>query len=225
MKHLQRLTLASLALANLTGCNMTRATERPPSPMAVVRPQPVEILNAKKGSIWQSTDRNTLFLDNKARNVGDLVTVLVTENATAQRTASTDLSRDDQDQMGVGITSPFFAGSTIADSANITGKHAFKGSGSTARNGTLTTTISCVVIEVLANGNLRIEGRRDITVNHENQFVILSGVIRPEDISPANAVASAQVADARIDYSGDGDINDQQKPGWLNQFLSAIKIL
>ncbi len=174
------LCLAALAVS---GCGMTRAAQRPPEPIAVVQPVAPEILAPKKGSIWQSTNRNSLFQDAKARNVGDIVS------------ASSELTND----------------------------HTAKGE--TNRESTFETSVSCVVTEVLPNGNLRIEGRRDITINHENQFIILSGIVRPEDISAGNAVESKKIADARIEYSGDGDLDDQQRPGWLNRLFSTIRIL
>ncbi|MBF0610196.1 MAG: flagellar basal body L-ring protein FlgH [Magnetococcales bacterium] len=230
MNRINWLLALTVGMTALSGCVMTRASERPPAPIAVIKPQTPEALSPKKGSIWQSTDRNTLFLDNKARNVGDLVTVVVSETSSAQKTASTGLSRDSSNDVDLDGLFGLSAAVTRAnpgftDSASIQGKHEFKGQGSTTRQGTFTATISCAVTEVLANGNLRIEGRRDITVNHENQFIILSGIIRPEDISPSNSVRSFQIADARIDYSGDGDIDDQQKPSWLNQLFSTLRIL
>ncbi|MBF0424935.1 MAG: flagellar basal body L-ring protein FlgH [Magnetococcales bacterium] len=213
------------------GCSTpTRAAQRPPAPMAYVKPLPPETLEPKKGSIWQSSDRNTLFLDNKARNVGDLVTVTITEDASAKKDAQTNLKRNGQDEIDLGglfgITTALQKGLSdkFVDKAKIKSDHSFTGQGTTTRSGNLKATISCVVTEVMPNGNLRVEGRRDITVNNENQFIILSGVIRPEDISADNAVLSSKIADARIEYSGDGDINDQQQQSWFQKFISSVHI-
>ncbi|MBF0179682.1 MAG: flagellar basal body L-ring protein FlgH [Magnetococcales bacterium] len=230
--------LMPLLAAALSGCGMTRASERPPTPIAVVQPSPPESLAPKKGSIWQTTDRNTLFLDNKARNVGDLITVKVSENAKAINDANTKLDRTNNNSFGLSgsvsntgentvakfLNNAMGAGS-LSNTLTGTGTTKFEGKGNTNRTSQLNATISCVVTQVLANGNLRIEGRRDITVNHENQFIILSGVVRPEDISADNAVTSAQIADARIEYSGDGDLADQQRPSWFGRFFSTINIL
>ncbi len=210
------------------GCGMTRASHRPIAPVAVVKPTPPEVLNPKKGSIWQTTDRNTLFLDNKARNIGDIVTVRILEKSKAEKDATTELKRgntNDFSLSGGGLTdlNKMFKASTLNPSATSTND--FKGEGNTTRESELSATISCVVTEVLTNGNLRIEGRRDITINHENQFILLSGIIRPEDISPENSVTSAQIADARIDFSGDGDIDDQQRPNWINRFFSTVNLI
>lgn len=231
------LLIPVLAVA-VSGCGMTRATERPPAPIAIVQPSPPESLTPKKGSIWQTTDRNTLFLDNKARNVGDIITVKVQESSSAIHDANTKQDRTNSNGVTANGTvantgdlnvSKFLnnaiGAGTLVNSLTGGSTGQFEGKGNTNRKSQLTATISCVVTQVLANGNLRIEGRRDITVNHENQFILLSGVIRPEDISADNAVSSAQIADARIDYSGDGDIDDQQRPSWFGRMLSTINIL
>ncbi|MBF0262494.1 MAG: flagellar basal body L-ring protein FlgH [Magnetococcales bacterium] len=214
----------------ITGCGMTRASERPPAPIAIVQPTPPETLAPKKGSIWQTTDRNTLFLDNKARNIGDVVMVKVSENPIATKNAKTKLERTNDNTLSMTnaldvrkllkLNNPALAGEASASSTNN-----FEGKGDIARQSKLEAKISCLVTQVMANGNLRIEGRRDITLNNENEYIILSGVIRPEDISADNSVTSDQIADARIEFSGDGDLDDQQRPSWIGRFLTTINIL
>jgi flagellar L-ring protein precursor FlgH len=98
----------------------------------------------------------------------------------------------------------------------------FKGDGTTSRSGDLTAFITCRVTEVLPNGNLRIVGTREILVNHENQVIVLSGVIRPRDINDQNIIASRFIADAKIAYSGSGVIDDRQRPGWMANFLETV---
>jgi flagellar L-ring protein precursor FlgH len=221
--------LPLLAASVVSGCGMTRAAQRPPAPMTVVAPHPVEVVAPKKGSIWQTSDRNTLFLDNKARNIGDIVIVRIAERAQALNNSETNLERkstDDVDLGGMfGVTDAIRrAGVQMTDSANMQSNHKHDGKGKTRRDGNLAATVSCAVTEVLLNGNLRIEGRKDITVNDENQFIMLSGIVRPEDISSDNSIRSEQVADARIEYSGDGIVNDQQRPSWLSQFFTTIRL-
>ncbi|MBF0311207.1 MAG: flagellar basal body L-ring protein FlgH [Magnetococcales bacterium] len=222
-----------LVLAGLLagGCGATRAAQRPPTPMATsLTSQAPETLSPNKGSIWQSTDRNSLFTDRKARAVGDLITVVVAEKSNASNAAQTKLSRDNKNEMDLGglfgATEAIQKGglSKFKDAAKIEGKHESTGQGQTTRDSTFTTTISCVVTEVLTNGNFRIEGRRDLTLNNENQFIMLSGVVRPEDITQNNTVKSSQIADARIEFSGEGDIADQQEPSWLNRFFANIRL-
>ncbi|MBF0097631.1 MAG: flagellar basal body L-ring protein FlgH [Magnetococcales bacterium] len=225
-------TVPALLILTVTasGCSMTRASARPPAPIAVVQPVPPENMTPRKGSIWQTSDRNTLFLDNKARNIGDIVTVQIVETSNAKKEAKTDLTRSSSNDFGLtGFLSPAGAfgaklpGATgNALTAGTTSDNSFSGDGKTERKSVLKAIVSCVVVEILGNGNLRISGRQDITVNNENQFILLSGVIRPEDISPQNSVISSQMADARIEYSGEGDVNDQQRGSWLSRILATV---
>ena len=215
----------------VSGCSMTRASDRPPAPMTVMQPKPPEYYSPKKGSIWLTTNRNTLFLDNKARHIGDIITVTISESSTAEKSAETTLSRESESEIKLGTLFGLTAGlqgkgnKFFDGSSKIEGTNDHTGSGTTSRSGEFTATVSCQVVEVLPNGNLRIEGRRDITVNHENQFIIMSGIIRPEDIDHKNTVRSAQIADARIDFSGEGDIDAQQRPSLIHRFFQAIPII
>ena len=221
--------LPLLGAVLVSGCGTTRAAQRPPTPVSVVQPQPVEIVMPKKGSIWQTSDRNTLFLDNKARNIGDIVVVKISEKAQALNNAKTNLERKSTDTVDLGglfgLTSAINrAGVKFTDANTISTDHKHDGTGKTTRDGTLAATVSCIVTEVMPNGNLRIEGRKDITVNEENQFIILSGIVRLEDIDSENSIKSEQIADARIEYSGQGIVNDQQRPSWLSEFFTNIRV-
>ena len=220
------IAIVLLLSAAVSGCGMTRAAARPPVPIAMVQPMPPENMAPRKGSIWQTSDRNTLFLDNKARNVGDIVTVNIVETSNAKKQAKTDLTRSGSNDFGLtGVLRPFaLFGKKVPNplAAGTTSNNTFAGEGKTERNSLLKAIVSCFVTEILANGNLRVEGRQDITVNNENQFILLSGVIRPEDITPQNSVFSSQMADARIEYSGEGDANNQQRNSWISRIFSAV---
>lgn len=171
------------------------------------------------GSLWQHSSTG-LAEDLKARRRGDIITVVISEQASASKQASTETSRGSS--ISAGIPNFFGLESTGIRNwmdlnhiltANFDSE--FDGSGSTTRQETLQATISAKVLEVLANGNLTIEGRRNVRVNNEDQIIVLTGTVRSRDISADNRVSSALVADARIAYSGKGIISDRQKPGWL----------
>jgi len=193
----------------------------------------------QENSLWQASNGlSGMFLDTKARNLGDIVTIQIIESSKATNKANTTTGRDSSLSAGVesflGIenwwedkvlrwlgtdmpkVNPFGAASV---SGSMTSD--FKGDGTTSRSGDLTAFITCRVTEVLPNGNLRIVGTREILVNHENQVIVLSGVIRPRDINDQNIIASRFIADAKIAYSGSGIIDDRQRPGWLANFLDA----
>jgi flagellar L-ring protein precursor FlgH len=98
----------------------------------------------------------------------------------------------------------------------------FSGSGTTTRKEDLVATLTTRVVEVFPNGNLRIEGGKTVTVNNEDQIIVLTGIVRPNDISPQNIVNSKNVLDAKIAYTGKGVISDKQKPGWMVRILDNV---
>jgi flagellar L-ring protein FlgH len=196
----------------------------------MAKPPTQEIPSRTKGSLWPGENQfNTMFMDSKARRVGDIVTIRVIEVAEASKEAATSTNRDST--IDVGIDNLFGIETNIAsinkgiDPSKLIATRAnseYSGKGVTTRKGRLTTSISAVVKEVLSNGNLIIEGKRKLAINNENQFVILQGMVRPEDISPANVVLSTAIADANIIYTGRGIIADKQRPGWFIRILDIV---
>lgn len=182
------------------------------------------------GSIWPGENsRNALFQDLRAKNVGDVVTVQITEKTSAVKEASTSTSRQSSADIGIqkflGLPLDFgmrdFLGSGAAFSPEVQASYdaGFDGSGTTKRSGELSAIIATRVTEVMANGNLVLEGRKEILVNNEHQFIILSGIARPEDINEQNIIPSILLSDARIEYDGKGVIADEQSPGWMRRLL------
>jgi flagellar L-ring protein precursor FlgH len=159
---------------------------------------------------------HSLYGDHKAFRVGDVLTVSVSESAKASNTANTDLSRNTSNQAQV---SALWGLQDILSQSNltkldVTSDTSHKGAGSTARTGQLTASLTAVVKEVLPNGNLAIQGTRSVLVNHEEQYMTLTGIVRPEDIGRDNTVFSTQIADARIAFGGTGVVADKQRSGW-----------
>lgn len=184
--------------------------------------------NYAGGSLWQ-TSSGGLVEDFKARTRGDTVTVVITETASASKEATTNTNRTTALSAGV----PNFMGletnmtgiknwMDLSKLLNADTSSKYDGSGSTTRKENLNATITARVVDVLANGNLLIEGRRNVMVNHEDQIILLEGTVRPKDISPDNIVYSAQIADARITYSGKGIVSDRQQPGWLMNIIDKV---
>ena len=180
------------------------------------------------GSLW-TTDRGSLFVDNRASRVGDIVTVIILEQASASKEATTTTGRNTS--ASADITSLFGLESNIADinsaidPANLISagyKSDFQGSGTTTREEDLTATITTQVIEVLPNGNMRISGSKSVMVNHEKQLINLSGIIRQQDITPDNEIDSRYILDANIVYSGKGVIDEKQRPGWLIRLYDIV---
>ena len=178
------------------------------------------------GSIWQANSVSPME-DFKARKKGDIVTVVIVEEASASKQATTGTKR----ASGVSASIPNLMGletTALKDKLDLNSlikadaSSDFSGSGTTTRKDALNATISAHVVDILPNGDLRIQGSRSVTVNNEDQIIILRGTVRPKDINQDNMVSSSQIADARITYSGNGVINDRQHPGWLFNFVDKI---
>ena len=194
-------------------------------PIAPVISEPAPPQTA--GSLW-TTSRGGIFADMKGTTVGDIITVVISETASASKEAKTQTGRNST--MSAGISNLFgletdigdFIGGNPSTLVNANAGNKFDGSGKTERKEALTATLTTQVIEILPNGNLRIEGNKTVTVNREMQIVTLSGIIRPSDVSPRNQVDSQNVLNARISYAGKGVISDKQQQGWLVRALDQV---
>ncbi len=188
-----------------------------------------------EGSLWAEAGSTRLFVDIRAREVGDLVTVRISEKPTGKLTAKTNTSRDSSIEAGItdllgylkqlqAADNPLTSRSNFDRTSLFKAKFkpSFKGEGTNDRQGQLDAYITARVTQVLGNGNLHIYGKQEIKVNNETQYISISGIIRPEDISTNNEVQSTYVADARIEYSGKGVIADRQRPGWLMRILDFV---
>jgi len=165
----------------------------------------------------------SLFADQKARHEGDVVTVLIVEQASASKSASTKTSRtSDRNGKFNGMLGMNY--NPLSQGVGLNSESKYEGSGSTSRTETLKAEVSVLVMEVMPNGNLMIEGRREIQVNNEKQIISVTGIVRPQDISPNNTVLSMYLVNPVINYEGDGLISRQQKPGLLSRLLDWLWI-
>ncbi|MFH0995943.1 MAG: flagellar basal body L-ring protein FlgH [Pseudomonadota bacterium] len=223
--------LCSLAMGFLWGC---AAPIRQAQPM-VEQHQPHFMVaespsTSVEGSLWQENGTmGELFINPKARRVGDIVTIKIVESSKASNNASTNTGRDSSVNVGIdkflglenngfNATSGFNPFGKIAGGATTK----FTGQAGTSRSGDLNAFITTRVIGVLPSGNLAISGSREIIVNNEKQLIVVTGVIRSRDISSENVVLSTFISDAKIAYSGSGIVNDQQRKGWLANIIDVI---
>ena len=209
----------------------SKAPSYEPIPQPVFSPAAAAIPQSQPdGSLWQDdAPLIAMFADQKARTVGDIVTIKIAESSEATNKASTATDRSSSLSASVDAffnaekrfpaDQPFFnpfaklAGGMESD---------FQGNGTTKRSGDLNAYITALVTQVLPNGNLVVTGSREVLINRENQIIQLSGVVRPRDIDADNQVLSTYIADARISYSGSGVVNDRQKPGWLTAIVMKV---
>ena len=178
---------------------------------------------AEDGSIFQADMANSLYSDVKARRVGDIITVSLQENTSATKSAGTTTSKesalDVNPIIGLGGNALNIGSQSVqlgVDSSN-----EFTGDASANQSNNLSGDISVTVMKVFPNQNLLVRGEKWLTLNNGNEYIRLTGVVRPADISPTNEVISTKIANARIQYSGTGTFASAQKEGWLTQFFSS----
>ncbi|MBE0583498.1 MAG: flagellar basal body L-ring protein FlgH [Desulfofustis sp.] len=200
----------------------------------VLVPEPLEEIHeavpveATNGSLW--TNRSgSLFSDHKGQRIGDIVTIVIAEKASASREASTSSGRDSSISAGIpnffGLENNKIITDSDVDLANLINANfanSFEGSGKTERSGDLSASLSAQIIDVYPNGNYKIRGGKEVMVNTEVQVIYLSGIVRPVDITAGNTIDSNKILNARISYTGRGPIADKQEPGWLGRAVDHI---
>ncbi len=166
-----------------------------------------------------------LFRDFKARNLNDILTIQINENATASNSANTSTKKAGD----VSVKAPSLAGLEKGNSALnfasiLAGSSAlnFAGEGSTSRTGQLQAFVSARVTQVFPNGDLGIEGTKEVTINRERQVLRIRGIVRPRDITPNNVVLSTAIANMEVVFDGKGIVSDANKPGFLYRFFQWI---
>ena len=204
------------------------------------------LIAAHAGSLWRDgvTDERGMFADKRAKRVGDILTVVVDENVGMTNSLSLTTNKQNSSQNATGIEgmasnivnqfvsglstrlSKKFSGGPVASPAlpslSVNGTNAFTGGGTITNNQTITGRAAVQVTDVLPNGNLVIEGLREISFSKERQFASLHGIVRPYDIQPDNTVDSTNIAAAQIDIVSEGSLTDAQKKGWLLKLNDTI---
>lgn len=167
-------------------------------------------------SLYNEGSFRPLAGDNKAYRVGDVLTVQVFENSSAQTSADTNTRR--RNELSASLTLSNGSAKTLGVSTS----GEFDGGGHTQRANRLLATLTVSVQEILPNGDLRVAGQQLLTVDDEQQKVNLEGRVRPQDITDSNIVLSTRLADAKITYVGDGELSERQKRSWWRKMLDAL---
>ena len=186
----------------------------------------------EEGSLWSEERGISLFTDIRAKRVGDTITIRIVEDPQASLEANTKTTRASSldaklkflgYMQALAEKNPRLAQNPGVDALMQSSlSTSFDGKGSSDRKGNVTAYITAMVVKVLPNGNLYVSGKREIKVNNELQYITISGIVRQEDISTSNEVASTFVADARVAYSGVGAVSDKQIPGWLGRIVDHV---
>lgn len=179
-----------------------------------------------EGSLWTAQNR-FLLDDTKAAYIGDTVIVDIVENSSSEMEVNSEGKRTTSMSVGVPTLNAFgkvtHLGGTVGDKLIDTSfQNSTKGEATSDRAGKVTASVAARVTEVMPNGNLSIFGRRTMKVDNEVQYIMVSGIVRPDDIDSDNRVESTSLADSRIEYYGKGALADKQKPGWGTRIIDNI---
>lgn len=226
-RSLRTAAAMAMLLILLAACAIT-----PPAnvhqPMTA-RPAPLPEHVQANGAIYQTRysglagySHRPLFEDRRARSVGDILTININETTAASKKSGSTAARTSSNNMSVtglaGLPGKTLLGSNLAASSAST----FEGKGDSASNNAFAGIITVTVVEVLHNGNLLVSGEKQIGINQGSEFVRFSGVVSPATVSATNTVSSTQVADARLEYRGNGYIDEAQTMGWLARFFLSF---
>ena len=182
-----------------------------------------------QASLWSGA-RNSLLGDQRARERGDILTVVIEIDEQAEISNSTSRSRSAEERLSLPqlfglpqrLDQRLPDGASAEDAVSVESESESEGDGSVRRREELTLRIAATVTDVMANGALRIEGTQEVRVNYELRELLVSGYIRPEDISRSNEITYDKIASARISYGGRGQISDVQQPRWGQQITDII---
>lgn len=211
------LLLLPAVLAACAGAPSREPLEVPPE--AAAAPQP-----ASAGAIYAAGAGISLFEDQKARRVGDLLTVQLVEKTSAEKKANTSTSKSTSDSI---VNPTLFGRPVTVNGTGVLGfdlgsDQSFAGGGASTQSNTLSGSVTVVVTRVLPNGNLVVRGEKQLSLNQGTERVMLEGIVRPVDIGTANTVSSDRVANARIRYAGSGAVADANAMGWLARFFNSV---
>ena len=219
-RGIELLTLSAV-LSGIWGCAMMpREAPRPDYADAL---ESLERQRPANGAIYAAYQSRALVEDPKAQNVGDILTVLLVERTDASKKASTNTKKE----TAVENANPELFGHPITHngqpllSASVEGDQSFRGEGASSQSNSLAGTVTVTVIERYANGNLKVAGRKQLSLNQGSEFVSIAGIVRPIDINPDNTVNSDRLALAEISYGGKGAVNDANSMGFLAHFFNS----
>ncbi len=171
------------------------------------------------GSIYSNSQSGLFATDRRASKIGDILTVALSENFSASKSQSAKSAK--KGAMTFNLPNIMTAGADdgLFDS---TSDQSFDGSGSAGQNNSLKGELSVTVTKVFSNGNMEILGQKKLTLNNGDEYIRLVGIIRPEDITNQNIVQSSRIANAKISYTGAGDVADTSRKGWFSKFIDVV---
>lgn len=219
---IQKASLVLVGLLVLAGCSNTKRVVRDDPHYAPTVAGAHNIPHRTEGSLYQGAYGLNLFDDRKALRVGDIITITLNERTVSRKTAGVNTSKDSEINFNAGsvLGAPLtFRGNTME--TDVQNSRNFSGNAGADQSNSLQGNITVTVAEVLPNGSLVVRGEKWMTLNRGDEFIRISGIVRPDDIAPDNTVPSTRLANAKISYSGTGSLADTQSMGWLSRFFNS----
>lgn len=216
---MKRILAAGLVALSLSACSMEGGSPRPG--FAATLPPPVPVATPQNGAIYQAANGYAaLHEGTRARRVGDIVTVLLVENVSTNKTASATTGRSG----GASLTPPTAGPLAFLnpDALNASAQSSFNGSGTASQRSQLSGAISVTIAEVRPNGTALVTGERHMRLSQGDEWVQFAGILRLADIDADNRILSTRITDAQIIYGGQGAIQQASRPGWLGRFFNVI---
>ena len=181
---------------------------------------------AVNGSLYRENVAMNLFADRRAARIGDIITVVLEERTTSSKSSAVEIIKNNQmlsplnDAASLLGVTPSIGNFDVLDN-NIQNDRTFIGESDADQSNRLSGNISVTVVDIHPNGTLVVRGEKWIKLNRGNEYIRISGLVRSDDVNPDNTVMSTKLANARIEYSGIGELADIQKMGWLSRFFSS----
>jgi flagellar L-ring protein FlgH len=217
------ITICAISLLLIQGCASTRIEVEPDPMFAPVDLKQARFQPVNNGSIYQQGRAVRLFEDSKAFRIGDLLSITLSESTNASKSAATTTAKDDSVSLGAGTllgVTPTYRGDAVLNN-ELSGERAFTGSGDSAQSNSLSGEITVMVSDIYPNGNLLVRGEKILGLNQGAEFIRITGIVRPQDVSADNVVLSGKLANARIYYGGGGVIAEANSKGWLSRFFDS----
>lgn len=214
-------TVCALALAGCMSSNKPKPGDpyyAPTISSAQAMPQRTE------GSLYQDSYGLSLFGDRKAHFVGDILTITLNESTASKKSANVSVKKDNTQTFNGGAGTLLGTNPTLGNMSldtNIAQNRKFGGNSGADQSNSLQGNITVTVAEIMPNGNLVVRGEKWITLNSGDEFIRISGIVRPDDVAPDNTILSTRLANAKISYSGTGSLAESQNMGWLAKFFNS----
>ena len=208
--------IGTTLMLTLCGCSSLARITGDAAPVAPALPS-MQMPVAQSGAIYAEGGSIALFEDNRARNIGDLLTVVLVESTQAKKSAATNTSKNQDTSLG--DISVF--GKKVNYGVGFSGDRSFAGKGDTSQSNSLSGSVTVTVVQRYPNGNLLVRGEKLLELNQGSEVVKLEGIVRSADISTSNSISSDRVGNARVTYAGRGALADSNAQGWLSRFFNS----